>query len=118
MHSNGQESSRGNMGYYNLSDSQVKSFLDSVKPGRDRGLEELKDSLKYQFDKNSVDQSKYRLAGLNKLTKIDAKAVNNEDLLIDDDALVSSNNTGAYVQCWLWVDTDVKPKRTRKKATS
>lgn len=118
MGSNGRESSRGNMGYYNLSDSQVKMFLDSVKPGRDRNLEELKHSLQYQYDKNNVDNSKYRLAGLNKLTKIDVKAVNNEDLLIDDDALVSANNSGAYVQCWLWVDNDIKPKRTRKKATS
>ncbi len=106
------------MGYYNLSDSQVKIILDTVKTRGDRAIDELKTELQYQYNKNIVDQSKYRLAGKNKLTKIDSKAVNNEELVMDDDAMVSSSSTGAYVQCWLWVDNDVKPKRTRKKATS
>jgi hypothetical protein len=71
--------------------------------------------LQYQSVKQEVDNAKYRLAAMNKLTKIDSKACNNEEILVDDDALVSSSNTGAYVQCWLWVDNDVKPKRTRKR---
>jgi hypothetical protein len=105
------------MGYYNLNDGQVKMILDTVKIRGDRAVDDLKIDLQYQYSKITADQSKYRLAAMNKLSKIDSKAVNNEELVMDDDALVSSSNTGAYVQCWLWVDNDVKPKRTRKKAT-
>jgi hypothetical protein len=94
-------------------------ILDTVKIRGDRAVDDLKIDLQYQYSKITADQSKYRLAAMNKLSKIDSKAVNNEELVMDDDALVSSSSRGAYVQCWVWVvvDNDVKPKRTRKKAT-
>lgn len=102
-------------GYYYLSNQQVKTLLNALKNAKDKPTYDLLESIKYQSTKQDVDNSKYRLAAANKLTKIDSKACNNEELLVDDDALVSSSNTGAYVQCWLWVDNDVKPKRTRKR---
>lgn len=102
-------------GYYYFNAQQVKTLLNALKNAKDKQTYDLLESIKYQSVKQEVDNAKYRLAAMNKLTKIDSKACNNEELLVDDDALVSSSNTGAYVQCWLWVDNDVKPKRTRKR---
>jgi hypothetical protein len=36
-----------------------------------------------------------------------------EDIIIDDDALVSKTKNGSYVHAWVWVDT--KTRRKRKK---
>lgn len=102
-------------GYYYFNAQEVKTLLNALKNAKDKQTYELLESIRYQSVKQEVDNAKYRLAAMNKLTKIDSKACNNEELLVDDDALVSSSNTGAYVQCWLWVDNDVKPKRTRKR---
>jgi hypothetical protein len=102
-------------GYYYLSNQQIKTLLNALKTVKDSSAYEIASSLKFQSDKNDAENSKFRLAAANKLTKIDSKSYNNQELLVDDDALVSSTNTGAYVHCWLWVDNDVKPKRTRKK---
>lgn len=102
-------------GYYYFNAQQVKTLLNALKNAKDKQTYDLLESIRYQSVKQEVDNAKYRLAAMNKLTKIDSKACNNEELLVDDDALVSSSNTGAYVQCWLWVDNDVKPKRTRKR---
>jgi hypothetical protein len=38
-----------------------------------------------------------------------------ETLIIEDDANVSVNADGAYVQAWLWIDnTDIKVKKTTR----
>lgn len=102
------------MSYYFLSENQVLSLLNSVRTSKDPVAEEALIQLDYQLNKNKTDQSKFRLAADNKLAKLDAKAYNNDELMIDDDALVSSSTTGAYVQCWMWVEAE-KPKRTRKR---
>lgn len=101
--------------YYFLSENQVLSLLYQARSSKDPVVRDAISQLDYQLNKAKSDNSIYRLAAQNKLTKIDAKSYNNEELLVDDDALVSSSNTGAYVQCWVWVENETKPKRTRKK---
>ena len=37
-----------------------------------------------------------------------------EDVMIDEDAIVSTTKTGSYVHAWLWIDA--KTRKRRKKA--
>ena len=102
--------------YYCLSEQQILSLMHLARSSKDPVVKETINELNYQLKKNTVDSSKYRLAAVNKLSKLDVKAWNNDEILVDDDALVSSSKSGAYVQCWVWVENETKPKRTRKKA--
>jgi hypothetical protein len=101
--------------YYFLSENQILSLIQQARSSKDPVVRETITQLDYQLNKAKTDNSIYRLAAQNKLSKIDAKAYNNDELAIDDDALVSSTSSGAYVQCWVWVENDTKPKRSRKK---
>ena len=101
--------------YYFLNENQIMSLIHEARSSKDPVVRETVTQLDYQLNKAQVHNSIYRLAAQNKLSKLDSKAWNNEELTIDDDALVSSTSTGAFVQCWVWVENDVKPKRSRKK---
>jgi hypothetical protein len=101
--------------YYFLSENQILSLIQQARSSKDPVVRETITELDYQLNKAKADNSIYRLAAQNKLSKIDVKAYNNDELTIDDDALVSSTSSGAYVQCWVWVENDTKPKRSRKK---
>lgn len=101
--------------YYFLSENQILSLIQQARSSKDPVVRETITQLDYQLNKAKTDNSIYRLAAQNKLSKMDVKAYNNDELAIDDDALVSSTPSGAYVQCWVWVENDTKPKRSRKK---
>jgi hypothetical protein len=101
--------------YYFLSENQILSLIQQARSTKDPVVRETVTQLDYQLNKAKIDNSIYRLAAQNKLSKLDVKAYNNDELAIDDDALVSSTSSGAYVQCWVWVENDTKPKRSRKK---
>jgi hypothetical protein len=101
--------------YYFLSENQILSLIQQARSSKDPVVRETITQLDYQLNKAKTDNSIYRLAAQNKLSKMDVKAYNNDELAIDDDALVSSTTSGAYVQCWVWVENDTKPKRSRKK---
>ncbi len=101
--------------YYFLSENQILSLIQQARSSKDPIVRETITQLDYQLNKAKADNSIYRLAAQSKLSKLDSKAWNNDELAIDDDALVSSTPSGAFVQCWLWVENDVKPKRSRKK---
>lgn len=102
-------------GYYYLSENQILSLIYQARSSKDPVVREAVSQLDYQLNKAKAENSNYRLAAQNKLSKLDAKAWNNDELAVDDDAIVSSTATGAHVQCWVWVENDVKPKRTRKR---
>lgn len=101
-------------GYYFLSENQILALINQARSSKDPVVKETLTELDYQLNKAKKDNSVYKLAAQNKLSKIDVKAYNNQDLMIDEDALVSSTVTGAYVQCWLWVDAETKPKRSKR----
>lgn len=101
--------------YYFLSENQILSLIQQARSSKDSIVRETITQLDYQLNKAKAENSIYRLAAQNKLSKLDSKAWNNDELAIDDDALVSATPSGAFVQCWLWVENDVKPKRSRKK---
>ncbi len=103
------------MGYYYFSDKQVATLISSLrKNSKDNSANEVLNSLLFQEQKALVDQTNFRKAAVDKMTKIDVAAVKSEEFMVDDDAVVSSIKTGAYVQCWLWVDAETKPKRTKR----
>ena len=102
-------------GYYYLSENQILSLIYQARSSKDPVVKDALNQLDYQLNKAKAENSNYRLAAQNKLSKLDSKAYNNDELVVDDDALVSSTATGAHVQCWVWVENDVKPKRTRKR---
>lgn len=101
--------------YYFLSESQILSLIQQARSSKDPVVRETINQLDYQLNKAKADNTNYRLAAMNKLSNLDARAWKNDELAIDDDALVSSTSSGAFVQCWVWVENNVKPKRTRKK---
>ena len=102
--------------YYFLSENQIMSLIQQARYSKDPVVRETITQLDYQLNKAKTDNSIYRLAAQNKLSKLDVKAYNNDELSIDDDALVSSTPTGAHVQCWVWVENENKPKKSRRKA--
>ena len=103
--------------YYYLSDSQVKSLLNALKNSRDSTVQETLNDISFQYEKSkSVDET-HKANAVKKLAKIDSKSCLNEDLMVDSDGIVSQSSTGAYVQCWVWVDNEVKTRKTRKRAT-
>ena len=61
------------------------------------------------------DNKSYVEKVITKFETMNSDLIKNEEIVVDDDALVSSDKTGAYVQCWAWVDNDAKPKKTRKR---
>lgn len=103
--------------YYFLSENQILSIIQQTRSSKDPIVREAVSQLDYQLNKAKNDNAIYRLAAQSKLSKIDNKAWNNEEIMVDDDALVSSSTSGAYVQCWVWVENENKPKKSRRKTT-
>jgi vacuolar-type H+-ATPase subunit H len=102
-------------GYYYLSENQILSLIYQARSSKDPVVKEAVNQLNYQLNKAKAENTNYRTAAQNKLSKLDAKAFNNDELAVDDDALVSATANGAHVQCWVWVENDIKPRRTRKR---
>lgn len=98
--------------YVNEKDlSKIITLLKAQKSVQNR---ELIASLDFQFKKNKIENSKYRLAARNLMSKVDNKMYSNDEIIIDDDALVSENSQGAYVHCWVWVENESKVRKIRK----
>lgn len=100
--------------YYYIDDKDYEKIVKALKMQKHLHSEYLVDSLNYQFKKYKNQNPKYRLAAKNLLNKLDSKLISTDSLMIDEDALISENNNGAYVHCWVWVDSDTKNKRIRK----
>lgn len=100
--------------YYYIEDKDIEKIIKSLRLQKHLHAEALVDSLNYQFKKNKNQNPKYRLAAKNLLSKLDNKMFSNDELFIDEDALVSEDAQGAYVHCWLWVNNDTKVRKSRK----
>lgn len=68
------------------------------------------------WDLKNKNFNNYRNLVVEKFKTINSNFIINEEISVDDDALVSLTKTGAYVHCWVWVENTEKPRRTRKKA--
>ena len=106
-------------GYVYLDEAEmllIKNLLQKNKDEESKNLVLKLESYKntYWDLKNKVF-SNYRNLAVEKFKNINPDFFTNEEITVDDDALVASVKTGAYVHCWVWVENAVKPKRTRKK---
>ena len=106
-------------GYIYLDEAEVLVIKSALQKNKDE--ESAKICLKLDNYKNNYWDLKnklfanYKSLAVDKFNNINADLVSNEEITVDDDALVATSKNGAYVHCWVWVENAVKPKRTRKK---
>ena len=106
-------------GYIYLDEAEmllIKNLLLKNKDEEYKNLNAKFDSYKnnYWDLKNKVFNN-YKNLAVEKINNLNSDLILNEEVTIDDDALVATSKSGAYVHCWVWVDNTTKPKRTRKK---
>lgn len=101
--------------YVMLTEDELKMLKNDYKLTKSTRAKELLLKLDYYFKMANKDNKSFIEKAITKFNDMNADLVKSESVVIDDDAIVSSDKTGAYVQCWAWVDNDVKPKRTRKR---
>ena len=106
-------------GYLYLDEAEmllIKNLLQKNKDEESNSLVLKLDSYKNTYwDLKNKNFNNYRNLVVEKFNTINSDLVSNEEISVDDDALVASTKTGAYVHCWVWVENSVKPRRTRKK---
>ena len=106
-------------GYLYLDETEmllIKNLLQKNKDEESKNLSLKLESYKNTYwDLKNKNFSNYRNLAVEKFKTINSDLITNEEISVDDDALVASTKTGAYVHCWVWVDNAAKPKRTRKK---
>ena len=106
-------------GYLYLDEAEmllIKNLLQKNKDEESNSLVLKLDSYKNNYwDLKNKNFSNYRSLAVEKFKTINSDLVSNEEISVDVDALVASTKTGSYVHCWVWVENDVKPKRSRKK---
>ena len=106
-------------GYLYLDEAElllIKNLLQKNKDEESKNLSLKLESYKNTYwDLKNKSFNNYKNLAVEKFKTINSDLVVNEEISVDDDALVASTKTGAYVHCWVWVDNAAKPKRTRKK---
>ena len=101
--------------YVMLTEDELKMLKNDYKQTKSIRAKELLLKLDYTYKISNKDNKSYVEKVILKFENMNSDLIKNEEIFIDDDAIVSSDKTGAYVQCWAWVDNDVKPKKTRKR---
>lgn len=69
------------------------------------------------YSKKESSENTYRAMAYDKFRKIDDSLVKDEEVFIDEDALVSEDTNGAYVHAWIYVDNKPKVRKGRKKVS-
>lgn len=107
-------------GYVYLTSQEIETLKNATKTSKSSGFRNLVDTISTTLDKQTVtDNTKYITAAEAKCKKLKFDFA--ETFIIEDDANVSVNADGAYVQAWVWVDnTEIKTKKTTRtrKATT
>lgn len=107
-------------GYLYLDEAEmllIKSLMQKNKDEESNNLLLKLDSYKNTYwDLKNKNFNNYRNLVVEKFKTINSNLIINEEISVDDDALVALTKTGAYVHCWVWVENTEKPRRTRKKA--
>ena len=103
---NGQGLSKMKSGYIYFSSDELKQLKSILGKSKElKALDLLEKIYFYERTENDIMV----------LTQAKEKYCDDkEEIMIDDDALVSKTKTGSYVHAWVWVDT--KTRRKRKKA--
>jgi hypothetical protein len=106
-------------GYLYLDEAEmllIKTLLQKNKDEESKNLSLKLESYKNTYwDLKNKNFNNYRNLAVEKFKTINSDLITNEEISVDDDALVASSKNGAYVHCWVWVENATKAKRTRKK---
>ena len=106
-------------GYLYLDEVEMLLIKNSLQKNKDEDSKKLIakiDSYKNNYwDMKNKIFNNYKNLAIDKFNNMNADLIANEEISVDDDALVALSKSGAYVHCWVWVDNTTKPKRTRKK---
>lgn len=106
-------------GYLYLDEAEMLLIKNSLQKNKDDDSKMLVakiDSYKNNYwDLKNKVFSNYKNLAIEKFNNMNSDLIANEEITVDDDALVATSKSGAYVHCWVWVDNVTKPKRTRKK---
>lgn len=97
--------------YVYLTHNDYDKLINSLKSTKNFDLLE---SIRFQYEKSIDSNPSYKLAAKNLLSKLDNKLFEQDELLVDEDAIVSENDQGAYVHCWVWVNSQSKNRKTKK----
>lgn len=97
--------------YVYITQNEYDKLINSLKSTKNFDLIE---SIKFQYEKSIDSNPSYKLAAKNLLSKLDNKLFEQDELLVDEDAIVSENDHGAYVQCWVWVNSQQKSRKSKK----
>jgi len=103
--------------YVMLTEDELKMLKNDYKLTKSNRAKELLLKLDYSYKVANRDTQTFIDKAVAKFYNLNSDLIKNEEIVVDDDALVSTDKTGAYVQCWAWVDNDIKPKKTRKRVT-
>lgn len=102
-----------------MSEQEINLIKNRLKNDKDIDVNNFIHKLDYYKNLCSKENNKknleYKTTAISKLKSYDADSIDNEDFIVDDDAMISTMKDGAYVQVWMWVENATKPKRTRKK---
>ena len=106
-------------GYVYLDEAEMllmKNLLQKNKDNDSQNLLAKFESYKnIYWDFRNKTFSNYKNLAIEKIKNLNTDLITNEEITVDDDALVAASKNGAHVHCWVWVDNTTKPKRTRKK---
>lgn len=106
-------------GYLYLDEAEMLVIKNSLLKNKDEESKKLIakiDSYKNNYwDMKNKVYSNYKNLAVEKFNNLNSDLIANEDITVDDDALVAASKNGAYVHCWVWVDNTTKPRKTRKK---
>ena len=103
-------------GYVYLTEHESKLLVNFLKNSKMPESKLLLDKLNY-YQGKTTSASNYLKLAFDKFNQIDKNLIENEDVVIDDDALISEDASGAYGHAWIYVDNKPKAKRTRKKVS-
>lgn len=101
-------------GYVYLTSQEIETLKNATKTTKSSNFRNLVDNISITLDKQTLnDNTKYITAAEAKCKKLKFDFA--ETFIIEDDANVSVNADGAYVQAWVWVDNaEIKTKKTTR----
>lgn len=107
-------------GYVYLTEDEMIYLRSVLSKSKDVDAVEIVNKIDFMKKNYAADKIKllnnYKTSAFDKIMDINSDLITNEEIVIDEDALVSTSKQGAYVHAWIWVE-NIKPKRTRKKAS-
>jgi hypothetical protein len=99
-------------GYIYFTNDEIRKMKTLLSKANDMDSLSLLDKLEFYGKKFEDSDPLVHKQAVDKYTNA------TEDIVIDDDALVSKSKAGSYVMAWVWVETKVRKKRKKAEVES